>query len=164
MKTIDDILTDYCGCFGPVVNNSTGKFSYSGVEAYKYLKGFITSLGDLGILDSKEAIKKLNLAAKQYLPRKISDPTKLKERDILELVKGKKLYTYDSWGGSSMTISVEHVELFSDHALFSGINSWGGKSGISIDLQYLSELFNTGNVIKHNTIDHCDVKTTWTLK
>ncbi|WP_455636809.1 hypothetical protein [Parabacteroides sp.] len=164
MKTIDDILTDYCGCFEPAINDSTGKFSCSGAEAYKYLKDFITSLGDLGILDSKETIKKLNLAVKQYLPKKISDPANLKERDILEFTKGKKLYTYDSWDGSSMVISVEHVEIFSDYALFSGINNWGNKSGIRIDLQYLSELLNTGSITKHNTIEHCDVKTTWTLK
>ena len=38
MKTLEDILTDYCGCFGPALNDKDEKFTTSGTEAYEYLK------------------------------------------------------------------------------------------------------------------------------
>ena len=116
MKTLEDILTDYCGCFGPALNDKDEKFTTSGTEAYEYLRG-------------------------------------------------KKMHIYESWNGSSMTIIVENVEIFTKSVLFSGTNSyWGGKSGIYVDIEYLDELLSKGCATKHNTIERCDVTTSWTIK
>lgn len=77
---------------------------------------------------------------------------------------GRKLHSYDTWNGSSMTITVETAELTSDSVLFKGANSWGNKSGIYVGKDYVKTLIKTGEAVRHNEIDHCDVRTTWTLK
>ena len=84
-------------------------------------------------------------------------------KELLELTRGKKLHTYDSWNGSSMTIVVEKAELLSNSVLFSGTNYWGGKSGIYVDFEYLEELLSNGSASKHNQIERCDVVTNWTI-
>nr|DAJ40603.1 MAG TPA: hypothetical protein [Caudoviricetes sp.] len=40
----------------------------------------------------------------------------------------------------------------------------GGKSGIYVDIEYLDELLSKGCATKHNTIERCDVITSWTIK
>lgn len=77
---------------------------------------------------------------------------------------GRKLHTYDTWNGSSMTIHVENAELQYDSVLFTGTNSWGGKSGIYVDKDFVKPLIKNGEAVKHNEVDHCDVRTTWSLK
>lgn len=164
MKTLEDILFDYCGSFGPVVNDKTGKFTSFGIESYKHLKGFISSLGNLGVLSSNDVIKELDKIARPYMSNRVSNSTNLNATKILKLTRGKKLHTYDSWGGSSMTIVVEDIELLSNSVLFSGTNYWGGESSIYVDFKYLDELLNRGSASKHNTIERCDVVTSWTIK
>lgn len=165
MKTLEDILTDYCGCFGPALNDKDEKFTTSGMEAYEYLKGFISSLGELNVLQSDEVIQKLDRIARKYIPNKLSDAEKSDAAKILKLTRGKKMRIYESWNGSSMTIIVENVEIFTKSVLFSGTNSyWGGKSGIYVDTEYLDELLSKGCSTKHNTIERCDVTTSWTIK
>lgn len=164
MKTLEDILNDYCGCFGPVLNERTEKFSSCGMEAYKYLQGFILSLGELNVLDSNKAIQELDKIAKKYVPNKLSDSEKRNTDKILKLTRGKKMHTYDSWNGNSMSIIIESVEIFTDSILFSGKNNWGGKSGIYVNMEHLDELLSNGSVTKHNTIERCDVVTSWTIQ
>lgn len=164
MKTLEDILNDYCGCFGPVLNERTEKFSSCGIEAYKYLQGFILSLGELNVLDSDKAIQELDKIAKKYVPNKLSDSEKRNADKILKLTRGKKMYTYDSWNGNSMSIIIESVEIFTDSILFSGKNNWGGKSGIYVNMEHLDELLSNGSATKHNTIERCDIVTSWTIQ
>lgn len=164
MKTLEDILTDYCGCFGPALNDRTGRFTSSGDEAYKYLKDFISSLGDLGVLNPDDTINRLDKISEQYMLGKIPDTIKLSVTEILKITKGKKLHTYDSWNGSSTGIIVDKVELLSDSAFFSGTNHWGGESGIYVDLRYLEELLDKGRSSKHNQIERCDVVTSWIIE
>lgn len=158
MKTLGDILSDYCGCFGPALNDKTETFTSSGIESYEYLKGFISSLGDLNVLKSNEVIEKLDKIAGRYMPDKCPD-----SNDLLKRTKGKTLYSYDSWDGSSMTIVVEKVDLLNDSALFTGKNHWGGISGIYVELEYLKELLDKGCESRHNTIERCDVVTSWKI-
>lgn len=80
-----------------------------------------------------------------------------------KLWMGKKLHTYDSWNGSSMTIVVEKAELLSNSVLFSGTNNWSVKSGIYVNFEYLEELLYNGSASKHNQIERCDVVTRWTI-
>lgn len=163
MKTLEDILSDYCGCFGSVLNDKTGKLTSSGVESYEYLKGFISSLGDLNVLNPNEVMEKLDKITSRYMPDKCPNSVKSDSHELLKRTKGKKLYTYDSWNGSSMTIVVEKVELLSNSALFTGKNNWGGMSGIYVELEYLQELLDKGSAAKHNTIERCDVVTSWKI-
>lgn len=163
MKTLEDVLTDYCGCFGSALNARTSKFSSSGDEAYNYLKCFISSLGDLGVLNPDDVIKRLDKISERYMPDKIPCKIKLSVTEILKTTKGKKLHTYDSWNGSSMTIVVEKAELLNNSVLFSGKNNWGGESGIYVDFEYLEELLDNGSASKHNQIERCDVVTNWKI-
>lgn len=89
MRTLEDILTDYCGCFGPALNDRTGRFTSSGDEAYKYLKDFISSLGDLGILNPDDTINRLDKISEQYMSGKIPDTIKLSVTEILKVTKGR---------------------------------------------------------------------------
>lgn len=83
---------------------------------------------------------------------------------VIAKTVGRKLHTYDTWNGSSMTITVENAEMQSNSVLFAGTNSWGGKSGIYVDKEFVKPLIKTGEAVKHNEVDHCDVRTTWSLK
>ena len=83
---------------------------------------------------------------------------------VLAKTSGRKLHTYDTWNGSSMTITVESAEKHTDSVLFTGTNPWGGKSGIYVDNEFVKTLIKTGEAVKHNEVDHCDVRTTWSLK
>lgn len=47
MKTLEEILTDYCGCYTPVFDTNTGKLTPSGESAYDYLDHFINDLSNL---------------------------------------------------------------------------------------------------------------------
>lgn len=163
MRTIEDILNDYCGCYGPVLNDRTEKFSSSGMEAYEYLKGFISALGDLNILNPDEVIKKMDKIANKYMPEKLSDSDKTDADKLLKITKGKKIHTYNSWNGSSDDIVVENIDILTNSIHFFGTNNWGGKSGIYVDVKCLDELLSKGKAMKHNTIDGCDVKTLWTI-
>ena len=90
----------------------------------------------------------------------------IKEIDIERVIRktvGRRLSTYDTWNGSSMSIHIENAELASESVLFTGTNSWGGKSGIYVDKEFLKTLIKNGEAVKHNEIDHCDVRTTWSL-
>lgn len=82
---------------------------------------------------------------------------------ILKKTVGRKLHTYDTWNGSSMTITVESAEQQSDGVLFTGTNPWGGKSGIYVYNEFVKQLVAKGKAEKHNEVDHCDVRTDWTL-
>nr|DAL02862.1 MAG TPA: hypothetical protein [Caudoviricetes sp.] len=83
---------------------------------------------------------------------------------IIAATAGRKMFTYDSWDGSSMTITVESAEQISDSVLFTGSNSWGGKSGIYVNNDCVAQLILTGEAEHHNEVDHCDVRTKFTLK
>ena len=83
---------------------------------------------------------------------------------VIAKTAGRKLHTYDTWNGSSMTITVENAEMQANSVLFTGTNSWGGKSGIYVDKEFVKPLIKTGEAVKHNEVDHCDVRTTWSLK
>ena len=76
---------------------------------------------------------------------------------------GRKLYTYDSWNGSSCNITIEGAEQESNSVRFTGTNSYGGKSGIYVDNELLPTLIKTGKAERSREIDHCDVKTVWSL-
>lgn len=47
MKTLEEILADYCGCYGPAFDDKTGKLTPSGESAYEYLDHFIHDLSCL---------------------------------------------------------------------------------------------------------------------
>lgn len=47
MKTLEEILSDYCGCYGPAFDDKTGKLTPSGESAYEYLDHFIHDLSCL---------------------------------------------------------------------------------------------------------------------
>lgn len=47
MKTLEEILNDYCGCYGPAFDDKTGKLTPSGESAYEYLDHFIHDLSCL---------------------------------------------------------------------------------------------------------------------
>lgn len=77
---------------------------------------------------------------------------------------GRKLHTYDSWYGSSCTITIEDSEPETNGRRFTGTNSYGGKSGIYVPDDLLPKLIETGEAEMKQEIDHCTVRTTWTLK
>lgn len=77
---------------------------------------------------------------------------------------GRKMHTYDSWNGSSMTITVESAEQLSNSVLFTGSNSWGGKSGIYVNNNCVAPLILNGKAEHHNKIERCDVCKEFTLK
>lgn len=79
---------------------------------------------------------------------------------------GRKLHTYDSWNGSSTTIAIETIEHLVDHCSikFTGTNSWGKEESVYIDECFIPELILTGEAERKQEIDHCDVRTTWTLQ
>lgn len=74
------------------------------------------------------------------------------------------MHTYDSWNGSSMTITVESAEQLSDSVLFTGTNAWGGKSGIYVNNDCIASLILIGEAEHHDEIERCDVRKNWTLK
>lgn len=47
MKTLEEILTDYCGCYGPAFDDKNGGLTPSGESAYEYLDHFIHDLSVL---------------------------------------------------------------------------------------------------------------------
>lgn len=61
MKTLEEILNDYCGCYGPAFDDKTGKLTPSGESAYEYLDHFIHDLSCLveGI-DHEKTIEQLD--------------------------------------------------------------------------------------------------------
>lgn len=89
---------------------------------------------------------------------------KINIETVVKKTVGRKLQTYDTWNGDSMTITVEEVKEETDGVRFIGTNSWGGKSGIYVGKDYVKTLVKTGEAEKHNEVDHCDVRTTWSLK
>ena len=64
----------------------------------------------------------------------------------------------------SLSMMETCIEILTDSVLFTGKNNWGNRSGIYVGKEYLEELIATGAAVQHNTIDHCDVTTSWTLK
>lgn len=88
---------------------------------------------------------------------------KINIETVIKKTVGRELHTYDTWNGDSMTITVEEVKEETDGVRFIGTNSWGGKSGIYVDKEFLKTLIKNGEAVKHNEIDHCDVRTTWSL-
>lgn len=76
---------------------------------------------------------------------------------IIAATVGRKLHTYDSWNGSSMTITVEDAEQLTDSVKFTGPNAWGGKSGIYVHNNCIVSLVLTGKAERYSTVDHCDV-------
>lgn len=89
---------------------------------------------------------------------------KINIETVVKKTAGRKLHTYDTWNGDSMTITVEEVKEETDGVRFIGTNSWGGKSDIYVGKDYVKTLVKTGEAEKHNEVDHCDVRTTWSLK
>lgn len=85
-------------------------------------------------------------------------------KKIIKATVGHKLHTYNTWDGSSTDITVEYSEMLSNSVLFTGTNAWGGKSDIYVDKDYIEQLIKTGEAVKHNEIDHCDVRTMWSLQ
>lgn len=59
---------------------------------------------------------------------------------------GRKLHTYDSWNGSSCSITIEEAE-----------------QEIYVDNELLPTLIKTGHAEESHEIDHCDVKRSWSL-
>ncbi len=82
----------------------------------------------------------------------------------IDQLYGKKLYSYDSWNGSSCTITIEKIESESQGLRFIGTNSYDGQSGIFVPEHLIKELIETGSARKTNEIDHCNVETRWSLK
>ena len=76
---------------------------------------------------------------------------------------GRKLYSYDSWNGSSCNITIEEAKQDTDSVHFVGTNSYGGKSGIYVDNELLPTLIKTGEAERSREIDHCNVTTRWKL-
>ncbi len=61
MKTLEEILTDYCGCYGPAFDDKTGKLTHSGESAYEYLDHFIHDLSRLiDVVDYDQIMKQLD--------------------------------------------------------------------------------------------------------
>lgn len=83
---------------------------------------------------------------------------------IIAATAGRKMHTYDSFNGSSMTITVETAEQLSNSVLFTGTNAWGGKSGIYVDNDCVAPLILTGSAERHAEIEYCNVTTKFTLK
>lgn len=93
-----------------------------------------------------------------------SKPLKtIKNSPFCEFI-GKKLYSHDSWNGSSCNITIEGATQETDSVHFVGTNSYEGKSGIYVDNNLIQTLLETGKAERHREIDHCNVVTTWQLK
>ena len=173
MKSIDKILTDYCGCFGHPFNDITGELTDSGKTAYEYLKKFISDLSAIGVLDLAKTADQLDkiIADNVVKESSIDEETEKWLSVLTKHTLGRKLMSYSSWNGSSENIVVEEIQIIKnsplskkpDIALFIGRNHWGNKSGIYINLQCINDLLNCGNACKHEEIDHCDVVTRWSL-
>lgn len=96
-------------------------------------------------------------------PAEESEPATEPKSEYTGLV-GAKLHTYDSWDGSSCTITIEDSEPEPNGRRFTGSNSYGGKSGIYVPDDLLPKLIETGEAEMKQEIDHCAVITKWTIK
>lgn len=76
---------------------------------------------------------------------------------------GRKLHTYNSWDGITHTITIEAAEQLKDSVRFTGKGDWERQTEIYVDNKHLPTLIKTGKAERHQEIDHCDVKTSWSL-
>lgn len=86
------------------------------------------------------------------------------EENPLQATIGKKLHNYDSWNGSSMTITIETYEVEPSGVRFIGSNAWGNKSGIFVADDEMNELLTTGHAEQERELEGCTTKETWDLK
>lgn len=89
--------------------------------------------------------------------------TAYKIASITAATAGRKLHTYDSWYGSSESITIEDVEQFTNSVKFTGTNAWGGKSEIYVYNDCIASLLLTGEAQHHNEIERCDIVTRYDL-
>lgn len=162
MKKFEEILVNYFGGSQPIFDNTTGGLSPSGKKAFKKLKALINELGAVKVLDKNKTLEALKEIVETHVM--VSQLDLSSELNGLRLaVIGKKLFTSESWNGSSMAVVVDGIEILTDSVLFTGKNNWGNRSGIYVDKECLEELIAIGKAVQHKTIDHCDVTTSWTL-
>lgn len=163
MNKLAIILEDFCGCTGPAFDSKTGRLTTEGDKAYQILKNIISKLGELEIIDAKNAHKKLDNLRYGYLLAGRWDYSDANIKKIAKATVGKSLFQYDSWNGSSMTIVIEDIELQNNAIHFTGTNHWGGKSGIYVNRAMVGQLLATGKAEQHNTLEGCDIVTRWSL-
>lgn len=162
MKKFESILVDYFGATQPVFDDKTGGLTTSGKEAYQKLNKLVNELDAIKVLDKSYSLEVLKEIVEAHII--VTSTNIASDLAALRLALiGKSLYTYDSWNGSSMSIEIDGIEVLSDSILCTGKNFWGNRSGIYIDKSCLEELIATKKAIRHRTIDHCDVTTSWIL-
>lgn len=74
---------------------------------------------------------------------------------------GKKLHSYDSWYGEARTVKIESATEEDKGVRFKGAN--GCRDTIYVGKEYIAELREKGRAEQHQEVDHCDVKTSWTI-
>lgn len=138
----------------------TAKFYGTGVTVRKL--NFVDIDDALGYLASNHYYNVAGFRNPNEEPQPEPEQTTEPASPYAELV-GKKLHTYDSWNGSSCTITIEYSEPESGGRRFIGANSYGGQSGIYVPDDMLASLIETGKAEATQEIDHCTVRKTWTL-
>lgn len=164
MNAFENLLINYFGCTPPVFDNNTGGLTASGKKAYKQLKNLINELDSIKVLCKRDVIDALNKITETHVLVFQLDSLSPELEHLRKSVVGRSLFSYNSWNGSSMTITVDGVEILDNSILFTGPNGWGNRSGIYVDKECLEELIATGEATKHDTIERCDIQTNWKLK
>lgn len=155
---------NFCDCKKPLFDNHSGRLTESGRRAYGRLIKFTEALGELKLIDSVDLCKKFDQIVDAIRIRNgYWDFNNNQVSEIAKVTLGKKLYVYDSWNGSSMTITIEDIKIQQDTIQFIGQNAWGNKSGIFVDLTLIEELLATGQAEKSLVLEGCSCKTVWKL-
>ena len=164
MNTFENLLINYFGCATPVFDTNTGGLTASGKKAYRQLKDLISELDSIKVLSKIDVINSLDKITETHVLVSQLNSLNPELEHLRKAVVGRSLFTYDSWNGSSMTITVEGVEILDKSIHFTGPNCWGNRSGIYVDKDSLEELIATGEATKYNTIERCNVQINWKLK
>ena len=111
MNTFENLLINYFGCATPVFDTNTGGLTASGKKAYRQLKDLISELDSIKVLSKIDVINSLDKITETHVLVSQLNSLNPELEHLRKAVVGRSLFTYDSWNGSSMTITVEGVEI-----------------------------------------------------
>lgn len=93
----------------------------------------------------------------------VEEPATVEPASPFAELIGRKLREFDSWYGITHTITIEAAQQLKDSVRFTGKGDWERQAEIYVDNELIPTLIETGKAERHQEIDHCDVKTNWSL-
>lgn len=172
LRILDNIMEGYTEWFAKDEHHSASlEYSRVGGDNEIFTAKFYGTGAHVRKLNFVDIDDALGYLANNHYYNVASNPTEERAAEMSsakpaspfdELI-GRKLYSYDSWNGSSCNITIEEAKQETDSVHFVGTNSYGGKSGIYVDNELLPILIKTGKAERSREIDHCNVTTRWKL-